>query len=71
MGKQTQRLNNILQGTQGASNRLDFDPMSVTPGFVTLWLYVASSGLMPLLRNVKIHKKLFEGRASNFSFRNK
>lgn len=55
--------------------------MSVTPGFVALWLYVASCGLMALLRNVKIHKKLFEGRAStflslpklksNFSFRNK
>ena len=59
MGKQTQRLSNILQGTQGASNRLDFDPMSVTPGFITLWLYVASSGLMALLRNVKIHKNSY------------
>lgn len=33
--------------------------MSVTSGFVALWLYVASSGLMALLRNVKIHKNSY------------
>lgn len=33
--------------------------MSVTLGFVALWLYVASSGLMALLRNVKIHKNSY------------